>query len=446
MSGERSGSGAISGRGLAAALNRRPVAILIFAIAITRAGVMWYGLARTFSPVDFSIFYCSVVTMHEGGNPYTTDMHAMATKLGLEGGYVEQMNNSPALLLAMEPLALLPPHRAYWVWQAASATMFAAALFLLLWPAYSGLSGAAALSLAGLAIIFLPVGNNFAIAQSKMTALVALATMLRLMERKRDWSAGIVLGVIGLIQVFPLLLGGYLLLTRRWRAVAATIATVLVGGVIVVAMAGPANAMSFVTAVGSLASARWLSETSNISIAAFISRTVWSIAGPARGGFVELVRNGCVLGADVVVLALLLRATDWRRGEDPDRRTFSLWTVAAVMLSPTSWFHYLLLLLIPFAMAASAATRGALSARVGWAMAAAYLAIGFVGAVLQSMSHNQPLQDQLRGLEFVCALIAFVATYWFALEALPSRAQVFDDSGFEASPRVAAAERGGSGV
>lgn len=415
-SGSKRGKPIISARGLVAALNRRPVAILLFVVAICRSAAMWHGLSVRFNPEDFSIFYCAAVTLHQGGNPYRTDMRPLARSLGLEKGYVEQINNPPTLVLLLEPLSLLQPHPAYWTWQAVNAIAFAAALFLLLWPGYSGLSGPMALSLAGFAIIFLPAGNDLSIAQSKMLALLPLVAMMRLMERKRDGFAGIMLGLTGLMHVFPLLLGGYLLMMRRWRAAAFTIGTILLGGIATLALMGVANSLSFFSAVGALASERWLSEPSNISLAAFVSRIVWSLSGGARGAWVELVRRASVVVGDLLVLYLVVKATDWRGGRDRDWRTFSLWVMAAVMVSPTAWFHYLLLMLIPFAQAASAANRGATSARAAWAMAATYLAISILGDVLEFVSHNAARLEQIRGLEFVCVLIAFVATYWFAVD------------------------------
>lgn len=408
---------AVSGRGLAAALNRRPIAILIFAIALFRAGAMWHSLAVNFNPQDFSIYYCSALTLRQGGNPYHTDMRALARSLGLEQGYVDQTNDPPTFLLGLEPLGLLSPHHAYWAWQVLNAAAFAAALYLLLWPGYSGLSGSMALALAGFAILFPPVGNNFAIAQSKMLALLPLAAMLRLMERRRDGLAGIMLALAGLIRVFPLLLGGYLLLTRRWRVLGYTVGATLVGAILTLVLMGVDNSLGFFSVVGSLGTERWLSETSNISLAAFISRILWTLSGGAHGSLLELARRTSIVGADLLVLYLVVRATGFSGGEDRDGRAFSLWVVAAVMLSPTAWFHYMLLLLIPFAQAASAANRGAVSARAIWMMVAAYLAIGLTGNALLFASGNEPLFERVRELESICLLIAFVAAYWFAADA-----------------------------
>ena len=406
----------VSVRGLVSALDRRPFAMLLFVIAILRIGATWYQMASTFSPMEFSIYYCSAVTLRGGGDPYRTDMHPLARTLGLEKeGYVEQTNNPPTFLVALEPLAMLSPPHAYWAWQLVNATAFALALFLLLAPKYSGLSPSMAWSLAALALLFPPVGNNFCIAQSKMLALLPLVAMMRLMERRRDALAGIMLGLTGLMHVFPLLLIGYLLLMRRWRAVAFTAGTILLGGIATLALMGFDHSLGFFSAVGALASQRWMSESSNISLGAFISKILSSVSGSHARESTEMIRVACIILADLVVMALVVKRTDWEGGEDWNWRVFSLWLVAAVMISPTAWFHYLLLLLIPFAQAAVAANRGLVSARVVWAMAAICLLIGLIGDTLRLVADDGLVVGQLRNLEVICMFAGFAATYWFAL-------------------------------
>ncbi|HUY18056.1 MAG TPA: glycosyltransferase family 87 protein [Candidatus Binataceae bacterium] len=410
----------VSGHGFGAALHRWPIAILIFVLAVLRVGVLGRTLSASFNPVDFSMYYCAGLTLRHGENPYRTEMAPLAKRLGLEKGYTVQTNDPPSFLLAFEPLTLLSPHQAYWAWQAVSAAAFAASLFLLLWPGYSGLGGPMALALAGFAILFPPVGNNFVIAQSKMLVLLPLVAMMRFMERKRDGLAGLMLAVAVLLRVFPLLLGGYLVLTRRWRVLGYTIAATLAGAIVTMAIMGVGTSLSFFTAVGSLSSERWLSTTSNISLMAFVSRIVWSLFGSAPGPLVEFVRRASVISVDLVVMYLVVRATLSAGRDDREWRVFSLWIVASVMLSPTAWFHYLLLMLIPFVQMACAANRGAVRSRTLWMAVGCYLAIGLTSDVLRLLSQHPQLIEKFREAESVSLLIAFVAVYWFAVD-LPDR-------------------------
>jgi len=410
----------VSGRGLAATLSHWPFAFLILLIVVLRGVATWRALNTTFSPEDFSVYYCAGLTLRHGGNPYRTPMAPLAKSLGLEKGYIAQTNDPTPFLLCFAPLTLLSPHQAYWAWQAISAVALLAAVFLLFWPAYSGLSGPTALTLAGFAVLFPPVGNNFALAQSKTFVLLAMVAMMRCLQRNRGGFAGLMLAVAGLLRIFPLVMGGYLVLMRRWRVVAYTIGAIAAGAVATVAIAGVVNSLSFFTAAGALSSERWLSEPSNISVAAFISRIFWSMSGNPPSASLEIARRATVLAADLVVMYFVVKATLSMGLEDLDGRIFSLWIVASVMVSPTAWFHYLLLMLIPFAQMASAAFRGTVSARTIWMAVACYLLIGLTGDLLALVAHNWELVEKIREVESLCLLIAFVAVYWFATD-LPQK-------------------------
>ena len=86
------------------------------------------------------------------------------------------------------------------------------------------------------------------------------------------------------------------------------------------------------------------------------------------------------------------------------------------MLSPTAWFHYLLLMLIAFAQMASAARRGRISDRALWMAVGSYLLTGAVGIVLGIAAPESKLFDVTRQFEFLCLLMIFVAAYWFAVD------------------------------
>jgi hypothetical protein len=126
-----------------------------------------------------------------------------------------------------------------------------------------------------------------------------------------------------------------------------------------------------------------------------------------------------VRAADLVVLYFVIKATPFDSGEDRDWRVLCLWIVAAVMLSPTAWFHYLLLTLIAFAQMASAARRGWVSERALWMAVGTYLVAGVIGIVLLMAAPESKIFDVTRQFEFLCLLMAFVAAYWFAADKLP---------------------------
>ncbi len=105
-----------------------------------------------------------------------------------------------------------------------------------------------------------------------------------------------------------------------------------------------------------------------------------------------------------------------------EREQLGLWLVAAVMLSPTAWFHYLLLMLIPFAQIASAVNRRQVSIRAVCMAPAGYVLTGLIrltGLMVNALAaapSESVLFSMLRELQFVCLLMVAGATYRFAAD------------------------------
>jgi hypothetical protein len=127
-----------------------------------------------------------------------------------------------------------------------------------------------------------------------------------------------------------------------------------------------------------------------------------------------------VRGADLVVLYFVVRATPRDASEDRNWRALSLWIAVSAMLSPTAWFHYLLLTLIPFAQMAGAAAQGSIRMRALWMAAASYLLAGIIGSAEGVPVINLTLFHMLREFQFLCLLTAVVAAYWFAADTIES--------------------------
>jgi hypothetical protein len=89
-------------------------------------------------------------------------------------------------------------------------------------------------------------------------------------------------------------------------------------------------------------------------------------------------------------------------------------------MSPTAWFHYLLLMLIPFAQMAGAAAQESIRMRALWMAAASYLLAGIIGSAEGAPVINLTLFHMLREFQFLCLLTAVVAAYWFAAVTVES--------------------------
>lgn len=404
--------------GIFSAATRPLIIALVFAAALNQLAVSVHGRSTRW---DFSIYYLSSLALLGGHNPYTADFNVTASRLGMEAGDITHATDPPTFLLLIEPLALMPPWPAYLLWMSVNAACLAGAMMVLLGPS-STLSTRAKWAFAAFALLYYPVSFHFQYGQSKLVLLLLLALMIRAMETGRDRAAGICLAIAGLLRIFPLLLIGYLAVQRRWRVLGYTMGALAVGAAATVALLGARTCLDFARGISLLTDVEWLDRTVNVSLGAFISRLFWYRFG--LNPVAEIARRVLSAGAQAAVLGLTIRAT-WRLrpGTDPHWCALSMWVALSMMLSPTAWIHYQVLLLILFASMARAAANSEASARVLWISICSYLASSLsagVPRILFKGSSSDLSQIWLRlALEewrFGSLMLAWQAAYLLTLE------------------------------
>ena len=368
---------------------------------------------------DYSIYYSSALAMREGINPYTTDLTPLAHSLGFDLGKINHATDPPTFVMCFVPLTLLAPRPGFYVWTAINAASFLLALILLFrWT--PGLGRDPALAIAALAILFPPVTDHLVWGQNKMLVLLMFVLMLRWMERGKDAAAGLILAFATLLRAFPLLLVGYLILMRRWRVVAYTNVGLAVGGLATMALVGMSRSVSFLLAPGYLTQ-QWAQELpGNIALATTVSRMFWYFFGVHLGATLDWTRRITSWAIELALLALTVKATVARpSNDDPDGRLFVLWIMTAILVSPTSWFYYLVLLAIPMVRLSAAAANNRTSARALWAGVAAYT-LAWLYFTLVDM-HSQQLALHPNTLVWrvgasPVGLLAYLSLYWFAID------------------------------
>lgn len=332
-------------------------AACLSAIAAIRIAAMITELPPRYTQADYSIYYLSGYLLRHGGNPYTSDLNALAARFGMDTNAMPHATDPPTFLAMFEPLSALSPEQSYWAWQGLNAIALAASLWMLLGRG-SGLRPEAGIALAALAMMYPAVVNHFYFGQNKVQILLLLVLTMRWLEAGRDGAAGLALALAGLMRIFPLLLVGYLVFERRWRALVFT-AIGLIGGLLATGfVVGFPVGLSFVHAIDVLTATRLLHYDTNIALASFVSRLYWSRFGEAPGAAIETMRHATIAAAWLGMLGGTCLVT-FRNAAAEDRasRLFALWVATAIALSPTAWIHYMVLLFIPFARIFSSADR-----------------------------------------------------------------------------------------
>ncbi len=368
---------------------------------------------------DYSIYYTSALAMRQGMNPYTADLTPLGRSVGFELGKINHATDPPTFVLCFEPLTLLSPRAGFWAWTAINALSFIAALVLLLrWT--PGLHGELAWIVAAIVVLFPPVADHLVWGQNKMLLLLMLVLMMHWMEQGKDAAAGLILALGTLLRAFPLLLVAYLVVLKRWRVFWQTIVWLAIGGLATLALLGVGRSFSFLLAPTYLTEQWREALPGNIALGPSVSRIFWHFFGAHLSPAMEWTRRAASLAVQAVVVGLTLRATIRRPADgDPDGRLFALWIMTAILLSPTSWFYYLVLLAIPMVEMAAAALDGRVSNRALWAGAVSFLLAWCYYLGIGAHSHHWEAHSEgwAWGLgASPIAWLSYLSLYWFATD------------------------------
>ena len=186
-------------------------AALCFAIFFMLIYVPFLGAHLNTRKNDFNAVYIWSAAARKGMNPYVDDLTRLESQLGIDDNGNHHAVYPPPLIVAFEPITLLPPITAYWIW-------FGVSLFALM-ASFGLLLGREAFLFALLALFYEPLTDHFLWAQSYTVVLLLLAVSIRAMTNGRHTVAGVSVAIAGALKIFPLVILLYFVRTRRWRVV-----------------------------------------------------------------------------------------------------------------------------------------------------------------------------------------------------------------------------------
>jgi Glycosyltransferase family 87 len=398
---------------------RRETAILACTLALFQLARILIGRRGAFDKRDFSYYYVWGAALRRHIDPYTANLDPLARELGVFIKAGAKANYPPTFVLLWEPLAFLGPVTAYWLWIALTLAFLAGTL-MLLFGRRGGLPSTIALELAALAILYEPLKIHFYFAQTQILILFLIIVALAQLERGRDGSAGMILALAGLLKAYPLVLGAYLILTRKWRSATFMTLGLLVGFAVTLAIVGLPGLGFFSHSSLSMnlqlaAAGRRLLPT--VSLSGTLERIFLYIH---LNGVHDLARQVLTTGAYISVLALtalatLSSATDQRR----NKQAFGLWVTAMVLLTPGAWIHYMVLLLAPLALLAEAAAAGKASKAAVLCGVASYTLTQVSWAILGSrLQLPLWLENTLTESAFISVVLVFVAGFLLCFQRI----------------------------
>jgi hypothetical protein len=377
---------------------------------------------------DFDAYYLPARQLLKGMNPYlTTHLHNDVS-----------VSDTPTWMLCFEPLATLTRYTAYWTWFWINVSAVLISICLLIRE--TDIRGPDALILAALLLMYPPLAANFWFGQSEIFLCFVLVLMLVALRRNHDLLAGLVLAAAALLRAYPLGLVGYLLVMRRWKAMAWMGVGLILGGAVTIAFVGWSSVATYAAQIGVSTGAGL------VGLSSTINEPLGHLKHPANlnlGWFVKWLYDRTatrpvpvlvtILGAlaEIFAVAICFWATREIQTDDPDWRGYGLWILTVTLISPVAYSVFMCCFLPMIAGMAASWRRHELPRRVLYAISASYLVmtlLPFSGHPLVQITHPAILALEenhthiihiLSENEFTSLVLAWLAAYWFVTAANP---------------------------
>jgi alpha-1,2-mannosyltransferase len=180
------------------------------------------------------------------------------------------------------------------------------------------------------------------------------------LRRGQDVAAGVALGLGCTLKFFPGLLVLFLLLARRWRAVAAAGLAWLAVNAVMLSRYGVGSWLEFFRG-NRVLTEYWIGNIRNASIYGIVLRL---FVPSCKGASPSIpAATAIAIAISIVAIAFLwwLTRRRWRNPATIDV-PYALVSVAAYFFNPWIWEHYNVLLIFPVALAALVSWRGRVTA------------------------------------------------------------------------------------
>ncbi len=261
-----------------------------------------------------------------------------------------QVNAHPptAVLLAL-PLVSFDYPDAVLAWNLLSLGALLLSLWLVARALSIPISAWSVVPLLALLLLCNPLQAQVFFGQLNLALLLLLTGTWIAYRSNRPIGAGLLLGLAAAIKLFPAFLFVFFVLRRRWKTVAAGIATFFAVTALTVAVLGLDTYRDYVREVVPQV-ALFRNGWGNASLPG-----LWTKLFDPRNTRIEPLWGsmGMVQAGTWLSCGLLATVLAWiilRGGDREEDRTFALTITAMLLVSPITWDHYFLLLLVPLAV------------------------------------------------------------------------------------------------
>jgi hypothetical protein len=339
---------------------------------------------------DFMQEYLLARAVLAGADPYLP-MPELGGRF-LEPLPVELMSNPtphpPPVALLSLPFGLLPYIPAAAAWYLFEVVCIGLAVTLLLYWLFGRPKRIHILGSVLFVFLWSPFKDELAVGQLMSLLLLLLVGAWLAMRVGQDLRGGMLLGLVLALKLFawPILI--YLFLSRRWRAAAAAIVTVLAANIGAGFLMGFDRVLSYYLQVGPQVEPLYRSHERNFSAWSLGFRIFEGTSSPAIAGIEApplldapvLAPLASAIAVGLLVVLALFLALRIRHFDS----SFGVLVCASLLVNPVAWSHYLILATLPLTIVVS---RLSLLNLKRWESLALILigSLLFVGAGLRSL-------------------------------------------------------------
>lgn len=347
----------------------RPLTLII---AVTAYG--WFAVYLPWTQMhcnDFKHIYLGMKALLDGDEPYSPQsLFHQAALNGMQGVALNPYVYLPFTGLAMAFLAPFQFIHAATIWFVLNHVFAIISCWLIARTLFAEATFKAFVSL----LVALGLGHPFArtltAGQLNLVLLLCLSGTFDLLMRGRDRAAGAVLGFAACFKIAPGLFALYLLLRRKWSALAAMLATIVVLMGISIAAFGWQTHLDFLPVLRQMRyghstweqlqhpPAFWKDPANQSFNSLFTHLLVGDDAIRPWVHWSQSAANGLTIAASLLLLGAYLFAslsgrewslTDANRLSVSDQALFQATILLALLLPSLMWDHYLTLTILPTA-------------------------------------------------------------------------------------------------
>jgi len=366
-------------------MERRKIYILASAILWPLTLLNFAYLTQYYIPLgsDLPQDYCAGLSWLKHGLIYGSSVRdeCVATL-----GFVNIENyHPPFYTLLVLPLTSLPYAAGVWLWNLINLVALVFAVVQLVRTL--NLPSHFKLLLPALVLLWNPAAENFSVNHSAGLLTLFVVLCWKFLRTDRDVAAGCVLAIASLMKLYPALLLLQLLAARRVKALVSFCLTVAVGMTLCVAVFGIPEVQLYFTEIIGASMSHWALSVGNLSlrgiVASLFTVTPWTTPVFDLSPYFSILLILFQAALVALILWCVFRAS--HRGQE--ELSFCVLLIGALLLSPLSWGHALLLSVVPIGVVLK---EGRGSKKINWMV---ILAVCF--GMLPSFEITRLLQSEL---------------------------------------------------